>query len=119
MLTVLAMKFLYYSFISGLTASFADSEIFSDRYSSVKSLALGAVLTLFVEYCINWPLRNWFGLTEADWLQYAVISTILVVLLAMIGGNYLFPFNQRQSVMFAVIVGAAHLVLSVIFLPLV
>jgi len=97
--------------ICGIAAAFANPEYGTFRFG--QHLGIGAGLALICDFGLGWFLGPLLSEISGGWLLYYVLTAVVLMVIAIPAGMFVYAFDFRQARIFALLVAAGNLLLGV------
>jgi hypothetical protein len=112
MFITISIKILLFTGICGIAAAIANPEYGIYRFG--QHLGIGAALVLLGDFGLSWMLRPLFSIVDAGWLVFSLLIALVIMLIAVPFGMFVYSLDFRQGRIFGLSVGIGHLMLSLI-----
>jgi hypothetical protein len=114
MFITITVKIFLLTGICGIAAAFANPEYGTYRFG--QHLGIGAGLALICDFGLGWFLGPLFSEIGGGWLLYYVLTGVILMVVAIPAGMFVYAFDFRQARIFALLVAAVNLLLSLALL---
>jgi len=110
MFITITVKIILLTGICGIAAAFANPEYGTYRFG--QHLGIGAGLALLSDFGFGWLLAPLFSVFSSGWLLYYVVTAVLLMVIAVPAGMFVYAFDFRQGRIFALVIAIGHVLLS-------